>query len=264
MNLFKIKRIIRIKEEKKYFEDDVVAIEFELTIIINGQKFVKLVCTPNDLEELVIGYLYTEGVIKSMLDIKHIGIVMNSEDSGVADVEMAGNTKFIFNDEETSIIRTVTSACGNNRTFILKIFNCYNRKTEPNDINYAKINEIMSEFNKKSKLFIDTGGVHSSALTDMSKIMFFSEDIGRHNAVDKIIGKSIKDEVDINNKILITSGRISSEIIYKCLASNIYTIISRSAPTTRAVEIGDEFGMTIIGFARGNRYNIYTCLNQYI
>jgi FdhD protein len=263
MNLSQSKKIIRIKEENKSFEDDEVAIEFELTLIINGEKFVKLICTPNDLEELVIGYMYTEGIIESINDIKQIDFRSNAEDSGDFMVDVVGNLKYSSSDEETTIIKTITTACGNSKTFRLPVFNHYNINLKQNKIEFPKINVIMKDFNKKSELFLNTGGVHTCALTDLNELLYFCEDIGRHNAVDKIIGKSIKNGIDLNNYIIITSGRISSEIVYKCLAAGIYTIISRSAPTTKAIEIGDKFGMTIIGFARGSRLNVYTCLNQY-
>ncbi len=264
MNLFQSKKIIRVKDDNKSLEDDEVAIEFELSLNINGEKFVKLICTPNDIEELGIGYMYTEGIIKSIKDIKQIDFRYKSEDSGDLYIDLVENLKFTSSDEETTIIKTITTACGNSKTFRLKVFNYYNFNSNQNKIDFSKINIIMKKFNIKSELFVKTGGVHSCALTDLNDILYFCEDIGRHNAVDKIIGEAIKNGVNLNNYIIITSGRISSEIVYKCLAADIYTIISRSAPTTKAIEIGDKYGMTIIGFARGNRLNIYTCLNQYI
>jgi len=111
---------------------------------------------------------------------------------------------------------------------------------------------------RESELYRATGGVHSAALCDNRALLIFSEDIGRHNAIDKIFGKCLIEGIQTDNRVIITSGRISSEILLKIAKRNIPIIVSRSAPTSLAVKLANKLGITLIGFARGKRINIYT------
>ncbi|MGE5173223.1 MAG: formate dehydrogenase accessory sulfurtransferase FdhD, partial [Betaproteobacteria bacterium] len=120
------------------------------------------------------------------------------------------------------------------------------------------IRNLLNNFRTISKLYLETGGVHSAALSDGKGILFFSEDIGRHNAVDKIIGKAFLKSVSVENKILITSGRITSEIMTKAGRNRFPILISRAAPSCMAVSYAEDLGITLVGFARGDRMNIYT------
>ena len=118
--------------------------------------------------------------------------------------------------------------------------------------------DLIKEFNKSSQLFLDTGGVHSCALCDINKIIIFKEDIGRHNALDKVLGKALLEDIDFRDKIILTSGRISSEILIKTAKRQIPVIVSRSAPTSLSIDIAKKLNITLIGFARGKRMNIYS------
>lgn len=129
---------------------------------------------------------------------------------------------------------------------------------EETTISPQEIAFLMKEFNNKSELFRETGGVHSCAICSRDEMIFFSEDIGRHNAIDKVIGKSIMSDRGFKDKILLTTGRISSEIILKTARSGIPIIVSHSAPTEFAVKIARELNITMIGFARGDRMNVYS------
>ncbi|MFU8796917.1 MAG: formate dehydrogenase accessory sulfurtransferase FdhD, partial [Dehalococcoidia bacterium] len=109
-----------------------------------------------------------------------------------------------------------------------------------------------------SEIFRTTGGVHSAALCDARDILLFSEDIGRHNAVDKIFGRCLLDDISTDDRIVVTSGRISSEILLKVARRNIPIIISKSAPTNLGLKLAGDLGVTLIGFVRGKRMNVYT------
>ena len=122
-----------------------------------------------------------------------------------------------------------------------------------------KIAKLMKGFEKKSSVFRSTGGTHSAGLADRDKILLFNEDIGRHNAVDKVLGEALMRKTPLKNKILLSSGRISSDILLKARRTGIAIIISRSAPTNLAIDLAQRLGITIVGFARGRRMNIYTC-----
>ena len=109
-----------------------------------------------------------------------------------------------------------------------------------------------------SELHQTTGGIHIVALADKEKIIAVSEDIGRHNALDRVIGHGLRNGVDFSKTFTIVSGRISSEMVRKCLIANISVIVSRGATTTLAVDIAEKTGLTVVGFARGGKMNIYS------
>jgi hypothetical protein len=117
---------------------------------------------------------------------------------------------------------------------------------------------LMEEFRRHSQLHRQTGGVHAAALADREKLLVFREDIGRHNAVDKVIGALLRQGDKYSDKLLLTSGRLSSEILHKTAACAVPIVVSRSAPTDRSVALARDRNITLIGFARGRRMNIYS------
>ncbi len=107
-------------------------------------------------------------------------------------------------------------------------------------------------------MYSKTGGVHSAALASENEIFIFKEDIGRHNAIDKVIGEGLKKECVFESKIMISSGRISSEVLFKVQKARIPLLVSQSAPTNQAVKLARDMEITLVGFARGNRMNVYS------
>jgi len=116
---------------------------------------------------------------------------------------------------------------------------------------------LANEFQQRSTVYRATHGVHSAALCDTKSIILFNEDIGRHNAIDKIFGKCLLEDIPMDARIVITSGRISSEILLKVARRRIPVIVSKAAPTNLGVKLAIDLGMTLIGFAKGKRMNIY-------
>jgi FdhD protein len=117
---------------------------------------------------------------------------------------------------------------------------------------------LVSDFQHHSQIYKDTGGVHSAAMCDTKSLLVFNEDIGRHNAIDKIFGECILKDIPTDGRIIITSGRISSEILLKVAKRNVPIIISKSAPTDLGVKLANDLGVTLLGFVRGKRINAYT------
>ena len=113
-------------------------------------------------------------------------------------------------------------------------------------------------FQKHSSLYAETGGVHNAAIVGNGGILISADDIGRHNAVDKVIGEALLKEIDLSDKMMITTGRVSSEIAVKSIIRKIQLVIARSSPTALAVRLADEYFMTLIGFARGGKMKIFT------
>jgi len=122
----------------------------------------------------------------------------------------------------------------------------------------------MHQFQIDSKLFKQTGGVHSAGIIQGNKLIFSADDIGRHNAVDKVVGMAVRNNVNLQDSYLICSGRISSEIVKKCIRLEIPLIVSQSAATSEAIRLGWKYKTFIIGFTRGKRFNLYTGFEESI
>ncbi|MFH1848328.1 MAG: formate dehydrogenase accessory sulfurtransferase FdhD [Candidatus Omnitrophota bacterium] len=243
---------LRIDRDGKRNIKDIVTEEAPLTIYLGGKELLTLLCSPDSLKELSIGFLYSSGIIKSMADIKDIAI---DDKNWVSHVELSGS------DDSSELIfkRLFTSGCGRG-TLFYNALDLAHKKIIKSDITVLsdRITALMNTFQDKSVLFKETGGVHSAALSDGERILAFKEDIGRHNAVDKIIGDAVMKGLDMINMIVLTSGRISSEIVHKVAKMRSPVLISRSAPTDQAVRAAREIQLTLIGFARGSRMNVYT------
>ena len=125
-------------------------------------------------------------------------------------------------------------------------------------ISARRVLALVNEFSQCSTMYKATGGVHNAALCNTDSIIIFSEDIGRHNAIDKVFGQSLLEDMPTGGHLIITSGRVSSEILLKVARRNVPLLISKSAPTSLGVKLASDLGVTLVGFAREKRLNIYT------
>lgn len=236
---------------------DEVASELPVTLVVNDTPVVTLLCTPTELEELAVGFLLSEGFLTSKSSLRAIDVHEKDLTIRVALTDLPRDFENLFQK------KTVSSGCGKGITFTSYRSGSEHRiGVKGPVISLSNIRRLLASFRTISKLYIETGGVHSAALSDGSELLFFSEDIGRHNAVDKLIGKAFLQSVPVENKILITSGRVSSEIMTKAGRNRFPVLISRAAPTCMAVSYAEDMGITLIGFARGDRMNIYTWPNR--
>jgi len=245
--------ILRLTEEGQRHADDIVVREFPLTIILNNQELVTLLCTPTHLDYLAIGFLSSEGLLKSKDEIRKM---MVDDQRGVVRVETEEETKQAG---ELVFKRLITSGCGRGASFYSAADVVGQIKVESQtNISAIEVFELVREFQHRSQIFRTTGGVHSAALCDTKNILVFSEDIGRHNAIDKIFGECVLKDISTDGRVIITSGRVSSEILLKVAKRNIPLLVSKSAPTDMGVKLAGELGITLIGFVRGKRMNVYT------
>lgn len=234
-------------------EEDTVIVEYPLTIYLNDAEWITLLCSGENQYYLAIGFMYSEGIVKAIKDIDRWEL---NEEEG----------KILLYVKESVVLRdkmkgkrTITTGCGKGTVFY-DVLDSLSMKpcTSNTTLQAETIIKKASEFQKNSQLFVETGGVHACALYLNEDLVCFHEDIGRHNALDKIIGQILFSGKDITEEWLLVSGRISSEIVLKASKINIGVLVSRSAPTDLAIEIAKRIDMTIIGFARGNRFNVYT------
>lgn len=253
MDLISEALIIRIKDGQAAESVDLVAAETAFTLYVNGELLVSLLCSPAELDAMAIGFLLSEGMLRDRESL--LSVAVDEAGSAVA-VKLkdlpAGWQQLMHK-------RTITSGCGQGVTF-----------TDPRDLKSLPprrhlvrtsppaIRRLLQEFRTLSDLYVKTGGAHSAALADDKKILLFAEDIGRHNAVDKLLGKAFLAGIALDDKILLSSGRISGEIMTKVVRNRIPVLVSRAAPTCMSVTFAEEHGVTLIGFARGGRMNIYT------
>lgn len=253
MNAIEKFSIVRISEEGENNTEDVVAREFSLTIILNNQKVAILLCSPTNLEYLAIGFLSSEGLLKSKDEVKKI--VLDTE-GGIVRIstEEAGELA-----QDVSFKGLITSGGGKGLLPYTAVAGTGRAKIESQTkLSASEVFDLVNEFVQHSQVFKATGGVHSAALCHTKGILVFSEDIGRHNAIDKVFGECMLRDIHTDDHMIITSGRISSEIVLKVAKRSIPILISKSAPTNLGVRLADELGITLIGFVRGNRMNVYT------
>lgn len=245
--------ILRTKGTHIEETTDQVASEIGFTLNVNDKQVVTLLCTPAELDAMAIGFLLSEGILKdrqSLLDVQ-----VNEKNFTVS-VTLKGLPADI---DKTFHKKTITSGCGRGITFTdAASLKSLPANKSPMTISPGEIQNLLKEFRAISELFMKTGGVHSAALADRERIFLFAEDIGRHNAVDKLIGKAFLAGIQVEDKILLSSGRISGEIMTKVIRNRVPIMISRTAPTCMSITYAEDHGVTLIGFARGDRMNIYT------
>ncbi len=243
----------RVSGERKDEIEDIVAKEFPLTIILNDQELVTLFCSPMNLKSLAVGFLFSEGLIGSKDEIREI---MLEEQKGIVRVE----TKEEKDLAPKSLFKRFIASGGGKGTYLYSAADTQATMKVRSEIKISsqEIFALVKEFQHRSQVYKTTGGTHSAALGDKNHLLIFAEDIGRHNAIDKIFGECLLRDISTDNKLVITSGRISSEILLKVAKRNIPIIISKSAPTNLGVRLAKELNITLIGFARGRRMNIYS------
>ncbi len=240
----------RVEQATRIETAELVVEECPLTIMVNGHRSISLLCSPRDLEALVIGLLLAEGTIATYTDVASFHL---DAETLIADVWLRDREVIPVQPGE----RSRASGCGLGAIYLDVINTC-----SPNQSSIHFTSEqvlaLSQKFNKMSEIFLSTGGVHSAALCEARDILVFHEDIGRHNAVDKVVGSAAVQGLALADKLLLCSGRISSEMLVKAAKQSIPVVVSRSAPTRLAIDLASRLNITLVGFARGARMNIYT------
>jgi FdhD protein len=228
-----------------------VATEYALTIIFNNRELATLLCSPNALEQLAVGFLSTEGFISSKSEIKHVGL---DAVRGVVRVDTVDAREV---PQEILFKRMISSGCGRGAAFYSAADVKDQKVTSSTVIGADEILSLAQDFQHASPMYQATHGVHSAALCEETKIVVHAEDIGRHNAVDKVFGRCLLEEIRTEGRILISSGRVSSEIAHKAAKMGIPIIVTISAPTTMSVQVAERMGITLVTSVRGGKLDVY-------
>ena len=237
-------------------DEDPIVTEQPITIELNGDEFATLVCSPEYIEDLAIGFLASEGVIRRYSDLTHLAY---DEQKGFIYAEVDQLNPYFAASHSK---RYITSCCGKSR----QGFYFWSDARTANVIatQTAKLTaddcfRLMEALQAGSNTFRETGGVHNAALVDRSgNLIETRTDIGRHNALDKLYGHALRHNLSMEGVIVLLSGRLSSEMLLKVAKIGCEIVLTKSAPTALALDLADQLGITAVGFIRGRSLNVYT------
>lgn len=265
LTLFKRKvKIFRIQKDRKEEIDDIVLYETPIDLYVNSKQIVNIICLAKDLKELAIGFLYSLGIIESIKDIKEINV--NELESSIY-VILREDIK--FNVEKLDInpvSRVVDTTCGISspwRDIIKETLDKANIKEalklkESKKVSSSIILSAIKKMQTTTPMYRETGGCHGAAIFDIDgNLLSVKEDIGRHNAIDKVIGEMLLKELNFENVFLISTGRLTGDSVLKAIRAKIPIVASISAAIESGIRLAFAYGITLIGFARGSRMNIY-------
>lgn len=224
-----------------------VITETPVSLTVNGEVWLTFMCTPIELEALAVGFLFNEGVIRSIAEVVDVRLCA------------AGDNVDIWLDKsvEKPDKWRRTSGCTGGFTALeenAEIIAVANGGV----LEASQVGDLIGQLFESQQLYRDAGGVHTSGLSDGRRILLIAEDIGRHNTLDKLAGRCLMDHINPERKIILTTGRISSEMLQKAARMGASILISRTSPTSLSIELAERLGVTLIGYARRNRFNLYT------
>ena len=220
-----------------------IVVEHACELIVNGEKWITFICSPDNLEALGVGFLWNEAVITDLNQVKNLTV---SHDKKTLSVQLIGSVQKPVNFHRTSTgiaIDQTHHFAPTNQEFKIKA---------------GDLLRLYKEFNTLQEQHSAVGGFHSGALSDGKKINILVEDLGRHNCIDKLTGIYLQSGKSFPARLLLISGRISSEMVAKSMSLGINFLVSRTSPTSQAIHTAQEIGLTLVGYLRGHQYFIYT------
>jgi FdhD protein len=234
---------------------DYVAEEKPLHIFLNRTRYVTVFCSPSLLKELAVGHVVSEGIVKSMEEIERIDL---EEKEGVCRINLKPDVKI---EDRMKLLqhfsRVIFSACGSEAPFQPTL--ALAKVQSDMKVNAETISNCVNRLNFIAETYRKTGGVHVAAIYKSDgTIVTFAEDVGRHNAVDKVIGSCILKGIDFNGCFIALSGRLTSDIVLKAARVSLPIIASLAAAIDSGIEVAINTELTLVGFVRGKRMNIYT------
>ncbi len=236
-----------------------VIVEKPITLYLNGREMVTLLCAGHHLDELSVGFFHAEGFIESREDLESVQVDL---EAGKVEIQAKTESEML---DRVWMKRTVTSGCGKGSLFYYALDALLSKPVQ-SDITFkaSQLLERVEDLNRLSETYRQTHGVHNTALALPERIVLFRDDIGRHNAVDMIVGHVFLNDIPLDDKILLTTGRLTSEMLIKAAKVNIPVIVSRNVATTLAVELAKSLNITLIGFSRAGKFTVYSCRERIV
>lgn len=232
-------------------DSDVVMEEWPVAVYVNGIKLVTVLCLPTALRELAVGLGVYLGLVQGAGQVEEVSV---DYDQRRVHLTLEATDRDVQN--ATQVL--ITSTCGAS-TYGGEMPTLDEEDTSGAfRIRGSHLVRCLSSLRGRAPTFSCTGGTHQAAFTDGGRIVSFFEDIGRHNALDKIAGEAVLKGLDLSAGALLATGRVSSEMVVKAVRRQVPVLASRAAVTTNAVRLAEKHGLTLVGFARGNRLNVYT------
>jgi FdhD protein len=241
-----MRTFLRVKGERVEEIAGEVVREQPLSVYVNGDKFLTLLCSPMMLEALVVGYLWMEKVIADVTEIVDLQI---SPVDGRAEVTL-GHAVTLPTE------RILTSGCGGGITFRID-HRLFPRLDSPVRVRPAELGDRMKDLFGAAVHYQRSRGIHGAALADRERLLLVAEDVGRHNAVDKIKGEALLRGIPTEDRLLLSTGRISSEMLLKAARMGVPVVASRTSPTEMAVALAEQLGVTVCGYVRPDGLNVY-------
>ncbi len=251
--------VLKFQEEHRKHTEDEVVVEEPLEIRVNGESVSVTMRTPGDDFDLAVGLLWTDGIIQT---VDEIGTIAYCPDEDQPELKNIVNVVLVDSLRRVESSRRLwsNSSCGLCGKATLESIHRACRKISSSlTVDREVLCTLPERLREAQANFARTGGIHAVALfDDQARLLSLREDIGRHNAVDKVLGASLQSKADLDATILMVSGRLGFEIAQKAIVAGIPVVASISAPSSLAIDVAHEFGMTAIGFLRGRSMNVYT------
>lgn len=245
----KIVQVLLVENHQVEQKGTEIIVETPVSLTINGEMWLTLMCTPVNLESLAVGFLYNEAIIQSIEEIASVHLCESGDNIDV----------WLHHKAEKPINWRRTSGCTGGVTSV-DAAQLPGKIHMPNSATLTpdQVSRLVEALFESQEIYRQAGGVHTSALSDGQKILVVAEDIGRHNTLDKIAGCCLREHIDLSNRILITTGRISSEMLQKAARMGASFVISRTSPSSLSIQMAERWGITLIGYARRTSLRIYT------
>ncbi len=229
-----------------------VIVEAPVSLTLNGDLWLTFMCTPVDLDAMAVGFLFNEGLIASIEEVASVRVCPNLENIDVwLTHRVDAPDRWRRTSGCTGGVTGVDSDLAGSGVPLLALSNGFG-------LYPAQVSALVSRLFESQDLYRKAGGVHTSALSDGESIFVVAEDIGRHNTLDKIAGRYLLDGIDLSRRVLITTGRVSSEMLQKSARLGASVVISRTAPSSLSIHMAERWGITLIGYARRDRFKVYT------
>jgi FdhD protein len=228
--------------------DGEIVVESLTCISVNGKEVATFMCSPVDLDKMALGFIFNEGFIDGLQDVHHLHI---SREESCVDIWLHDMS---FEAPERQI---VTAGCGGGVTFD-DLSERYEPLAASPPVSAAQLAKLMIEMHKGAHLYQRARGIHTAVMADESGLLLQVEDVGRHNCLDKLAGGALQAGIDTRGKIILSSGRISSEMLNKARRMQVPIVCSRTSPTSLSVTLAEAWNITIVAYLRQNRMRLYT------